>query len=94
MQGTNGLYILRAGGDYDASLILLDKIWSAGQVKVDGDIVVAIPSRDLLMITGSSSKDGVATLRKIAKETAASAPYRLTPELFVYRSGKFEVLRQ
>lgn len=94
LEGGNGLFILQAGGDYDASLILLDKIWSTGQIKVEGDIVVALPSRDLLLVTGTGHKEAVAKVRDIAKKTVAEAPYRLTPELFVYRNGKFEVFRK
>jgi uncharacterized protein YtpQ (UPF0354 family) len=90
---SNGFYRLQAGGDYDASLLLLDKIWSTGQIQVDGEIVVAVPARDMLLITGSSNSVAVAKVRELAKNMAADAPYRLTPELFVYSAGKFEVFR-
>jgi len=80
-----------AGGSYEASLLLLDDVWSKGPVpaKVDGDVVVAIPARDLLMVTGSRNRAGVDRLRELATKFASTTPYRLTPVLFVYRNGRF-----
>ena len=84
------LSMLTAGGDYVASLLLLDDIWSGGQIKVDGEIVVAVPSRDVLLVTGSRNEKGIRELRKLAKEAAADNSYSLSDLLFVYRNGKFE----
>jgi uncharacterized protein YtpQ (UPF0354 family) len=86
--GADGLWLISAGGDYEASLLLADEIWSSGQIKVDGDIVVAVPAKDALIVTGSHNPAGVARLRKLAAELAAG-PYGLTSELLVYRNGKF-----
>lgn len=84
----SNMYIMTAGGDYDASLLLLDHIWTSGQVKVKGDIVVAIPQRNMLLITGSQDPTGLKKMREsVAK--FADGPYRLTTALFVYRKGQF-----
>jgi uncharacterized protein YtpQ (UPF0354 family) len=80
---------LTADGNYDASLLLFDWIWTGGQIKVDGEIVVAVPARDILLITGSKNKAGISKLRAAAKDVAEAANYRLTDKLFVYRGGKF-----
>lgn len=90
MQGADGIYMLTAGGVYEASLLLLDSIWSGKQIEVKGDIVVAIPTRDILLVTGSDDKDGINKVKGIVKETLEDGgPYRLTSKLFVYRDGKF-----
>jgi len=80
-----------AGGNYEASLLLLDDLWTQGAIpaKVDGDVVVAIPSRDLLLVTGSRNAAGVAQLRALAAQLTKSASYSLTNTLFVYRGGRF-----
>lgn len=80
--------VITAGGNYEPSLLLIDEIWSRGQIKVDGDIVVAVPARDSLLITGSNSRKGLETLRAMA-DRLADGPYRLTSKLFVYRDGRF-----
>lgn len=82
--------MLTAGGDYVPSLLLLDEIWSGGSLDVEGEIVIAIPTRDVLLFTGSNNKEGVKKLRELAKKTAADGPYSLTDRLFVYRGGRFE----
>jgi uncharacterized protein YtpQ (UPF0354 family) len=81
--------MISAGGDYEASLLLLDDIWSGGQMKVNGDIVVAIPAKDVLLVTGSRNRKGLSAVRKLATEFAGQQRYRLTETLFVYRNGGF-----
>jgi uncharacterized protein YtpQ (UPF0354 family) len=84
----DGIWLISAGGNYEASLLLADGIWSSGQIKVDGDIVAAVPAKDALMVTGSRNTVGVARLRQIAVDLARG-PYPLSPALFVYHDGKF-----
>lgn len=81
--------MLTAGGNYEASLLLLDDLWSGDKLKVEGEFVVAVPSRDLLLVTGSRNAEGIARLRQIAEEIVAEGTYTLTSELFVYRQGAF-----
>lgn len=87
--GKDGLYMVTAGGDYEASLLLVDSIWTSGQMRVQGEIVVAIPTRDLLLVTGSKDAQGIARVQQIIKEASSGGSYRLTPKLFVYRDGRF-----
>ncbi len=77
-----------ADGNYEASLLLFDDLWD-GDIRVDGDIVVAIPTRDVLLITGSKNAEGIARLREVADELTAEGTYTISPALFVYRTGKF-----
>jgi uncharacterized protein YtpQ (UPF0354 family) len=86
--GADNTWLISAGGDYEASLLLLGDLWSGGQIKVDGDIVVAVPAKDALLVTGSRNGAGIALLRKFAAEVVNGA-YALTAALFVYRGGKF-----
>lgn len=89
LQTEGDVAVLSAGGDYDASLLLIDEIGSGGQIKMNGDIVVAVPARDVLLVTGSRSRAGVKKVRELAAKLAAEGPHRLTATLFVYRNGKF-----
>jgi uncharacterized protein YtpQ (UPF0354 family) len=82
--------MLTAGGTYEASLLLLDDLWGGkDKLKVEGDYVVAVPSRDVLLVTGSRNQEGLAKLRELAEEIATTGSYTLTRELFVYRQGRF-----
>jgi len=89
MQGDGHVSLIRAGGDYEPSLLLVDDIWSGGQIKVNGDIVVAVPARDVLLVTGSRDRSGLKRIRELAAKFAAQGPHRLIDTLFVYRDGRF-----
>jgi uncharacterized protein YtpQ (UPF0354 family) len=89
MRVIGDVMIISAGGDYEPSLLLIDDIWSGGQIKVKGDIVVAVPARDALLVTGSRSPAGLKALRASAAEIVAKGPYALVDTLFVYRGGRF-----
>ncbi len=86
--GAEGVLLITAGGEFDASLLLADNLWAGGKVKVDGDIVVAVPAKDVLIATGSRNAAGLARLRAAAAKFAAG-PNGLSNALFVYRDGKF-----
>ncbi len=87
--GDSGTYMVTAGGTYEASLLLVDTIWTTENFAVEGDIVVAVPSRDLLLVTGSKDPDGLKRLHDAANETVQNAVYYLTAKLFVRRNGKW-----
>ncbi len=94
-QGNDGTYMLIAGGNYEASLLLIDEIWTGdvwrdGTLPVSGDLVVAVPSRDVLLVTGSDDAKGLALVREIADDIVATEPYYLTNQLFIYRDGRFQ----
>lgn len=57
--------MLVADGTYEASLILFDGIWTKEQFPVKGDIVIYVPSRDLVLITGSEDKANLAKVHDI-----------------------------
>ena len=59
------LAMLVADGMYEASFILFDGIWTKEQFPVKGDIVVYIPARDLVLITGSEDEAGLAKVHEI-----------------------------
>lgn len=92
--GANGIYLLTAGGDYEASLVLLDSLWKDEQADVQGEVVVAVPTRDLLVMTGSRDPQGIEKVKQIVKETWSGGAYRLTQKLFVYRNGKFQEFKE
>jgi uncharacterized protein YtpQ (UPF0354 family) len=82
--------MLTAGEYYSASLLLMEDVWNNEKLGVSGEIVVAVPTRDVLLFTDSRNKDGVKKLRELAKQAAADGPYSLSDRLFVYRGGRFE----
>ncbi|MFZ4699451.1 MAG: DUF1444 family protein, partial [Candidatus Methylumidiphilus sp.] len=80
--------MITVGGDYEASLLLFDDLW-ANLPAVDGEIVVAVPTRDLLVFTGSHNQEGLEKIREFATTESRESAYRLSDKLFVYRNGHF-----
>jgi uncharacterized protein YtpQ (UPF0354 family) len=81
--------MVTAGGNFEASLMALSDIWEDLRTQVDGDIVVAIPARDLLLVTGSKTPGGVAKLRELTAKAYRESSYQLTTSLFVRSNGRF-----
>lgn len=86
--GEKGLFMFQAGGDYESSLLLFDSIWAGLRAEVQGDVVVAIPTRDCLIASGTKEPEGLSNLKNIAQKIWEEGPYRLTPQPFVFREGK------
>lgn len=86
----DGLYMVTAGGGYENSLILFKDIWSKENFDVKGDPVIAIPNRDLLLVTGSRDKESVEKMRQIAEKSYREFSYPITPYLFKWNEDKFE----
>jgi len=76
--GEGPMFILTAGTDYVASLILFDELWSELSESVDSDIVAAVPSRDVLLYTGSESKEGIEQMRKAIENVTQSGGYLIS----------------
>ena len=83
------VWTVKAGGNYEACLLAVPDFWSKSQINVDGEIVVAIPARDHLLITGSKNAAGLAKMREVAARVLLESPQRITDTLFVYRDGRF-----
>jgi uncharacterized protein YtpQ (UPF0354 family) len=88
MQRHADVFGMITAGDYTTSLLLFDDMWSGKQIKFDGDLVVAIPARDVILITGSRVDKGLQGIRGMARDLANGA-YRINANLYVYRNGAF-----
>ncbi len=94
-RGRDGAYMLIADGTHEASLLLFDDIWTGeiwrtGSLPVTGELVIAVPARSMLLVTGSQDAAGLAMTREVADDVAANDPYAVTNQLFVYRDGRFQ----
>lgn len=82
-----GTYVLTADGANEAGLILLPELWTKQKMKVDGDFVVALPTRDLLVVTGSNDARALRRVRALAEDAFAKGPYSVSPKLYRFRDG-------
>ena len=89
----NGRGQLLADGNYDASLLLVDELWEVNEFGINGDIVVAVPSRDRLLYTGSNDTHNLATLQSVIDSVFQQGERLVSRALFVRRNGRFEVFK-
>ncbi len=88
--GDGPTFMLVANGDYESSLLLADGIWENEAKSVEGDIVAAVPSRDMMIFTGSRSPDGIKKLRQVVEEVEKSGSHLISNTLLVRRDGQWE----
>jgi hypothetical protein len=91
--GEGPWFLLTAGGDYTASLLLFEEIWEDLATSVDGDIVAVVPARDVLLFTGSNSHEGLKAIRERAAELVATGNYIVSDTLIVRAGGRWEVFK-
>jgi uncharacterized protein YtpQ (UPF0354 family) len=88
--GTGPLFMLKADGNYESSLLLADKLWTDTASSVQGELVAAVPARDVLLFTGASSAEGVKQLREAVDRIHSGGPHVISKTLLVPRNGKWE----
>ena len=91
--GDGPWFLLTAGGDYTASLLLFDGLWEDIADTVDGDVVAVAPARDVLLYTGSNSREGLKAIRERAANIVATGNYVVSDTLFVRAGGRWEVFK-
>jgi uncharacterized protein YtpQ (UPF0354 family) len=88
--GENGSYYIIAGGTFEASLILLETLWTKETFDVDGEFVIAIPCRDFLVITGSNNTAGIENLKSFAEKMYREGDHNISPFLYKWNGKNFE----
>jgi uncharacterized protein YtpQ (UPF0354 family) len=87
----NGVFLINAGGNFEASLLLDDSLWS--DRRFGGEtLLVAVPERDGLLVCTESSAQAVWNLASMASHGARTQPYPISSRLFVRDGDGFELL--
>jgi uncharacterized protein YtpQ (UPF0354 family) len=78
-----------AGDDYTSSLLVVNALWSSPErFRVKGDIVVAIPSRELILVTGTGNGK-IGEFRRYVANAYANGSFPLSQTLLVHRNNRF-----
>lgn len=86
-----GAWQLIAGGNYEASLILLDDLWDSATLPVVSDVVVAVPARDIVVFADKTDAFGVARVREIAAMSDSVFSYSISNRTFTRKDGRWIV---
>ncbi len=88
------LSMLSLDGNYEASLLLFDALWNKKQFPVNGNIVVFVPSRDTVLITGSKDKESLTKIDQIMHSPDYSWSHIVTEVGFIRKDNEWQVFKQ
>jgi uncharacterized protein YtpQ (UPF0354 family) len=78
----------------ECSVLLDVEFWEAQRGTVAGELVVGVPARDVVIVTGSESRQGMAKVRRaVDRVFFAGDEHLLSRDLLVWRRRAWEVLR-
>jgi uncharacterized protein YtpQ (UPF0354 family) len=80
-----------ADGTYEASFLLYDALWTKDNFPVKGDIVVYVPSRDAVFVTGTDDAEGLNVVRSIVYDPANQWPHIVSEVGFVRKGNEWVV---
>jgi uncharacterized protein YtpQ (UPF0354 family) len=84
---------ITVGGGLESGLALDDDLMEKLTQDVDGDLVIAVPARDVLVASGTGHEDGLAELRRTVERVWAAGGERLvTRDLLVRHQGDWQAL--
>lgn len=86
-----GVFMLTCGGDFEATTLLLDEVWEQVAGMICGDLVVAVPSRDVVMFAGSENREGMAFMRSKVSQILEMGDRVLTRSFLVRRESWWDL---
>lgn len=92
IKGENStLSMIVADGNYEASFLLFDSLWTNEYFPVKGDIVVYVPSRDFVLVTGSNDSKNLAKAHSIVFEENQKWSHVVADVGFIRKNNKWEI---
>ncbi len=94
LEGDENIQMIKLDQNMESSLLLYDELWVQFINDYDDDIVISVPSREIILMSLASNKTGIGQLIIGAKELYESGRYKVTTELFLRkRDSKLTVLK-
>jgi hypothetical protein len=81
-----GFYIGGWHDDYDNSRVLIPEVFAP--LHLDGDPVVCLPNRNLLLVTGSENHEEIKAMLKHAEEIVQTKPRPMNPGPLILKDGE------
>jgi uncharacterized protein YtpQ (UPF0354 family) len=78
------------GENLEACMLLIDDLWNHIAAETASEVVVAVPSRDVVLFCSSRSTEGIAALHQLSIEVLKKeSTHALTDQLLVWRDGRW-----
>ena len=82
--------MLTAGGDYEATLLLLPEIWESVAPMAPGRLVVSVPARDVVYFTGDADPMNLGDLRSWTSKALEQVDKPLSRALLVWTGSAWQ----
>ena len=93
VQPHGNVFAFLAGGDFEASIMLLDEFWEYEFRKfVTGKLATVIPARDVLAFCGADSADGIAELQGVINRVWPTGNHLVSDKIYVRQPTGWRVL--
>jgi uncharacterized protein YtpQ (UPF0354 family) len=73
-RGDGRSFMILAGGNYEASLLLLDEIWEQFAQRLPGRLLACVPARDVCLVSSTETSGGFASLTTARDRVWGSGP--------------------
>lgn len=84
------VYQFFADGNYEASILEAIKYIDKSKINIKGDVVVFVPTRDTVLITGSKDKEGIKTAVNMAAYIYENRGYPILPFGYVMEQNRWK----
>lgn len=92
-QISEGTFMLTCGGNFEATTLLLDEVWQQASDMVAGELVVAVPARDIVLFTGTENLEGLAFMRSKVSRVLETGDHTLTRFFLVKKETGWDVYK-
>lgn len=93
MHGESPRHLITAGGNFEATLLLLDGLWDQLTEVLPGKPMAVVPARDLLFVSGSEYEGAGQFLAEVASKELEEKRHALSQSILVRENGKWHPYR-
>jgi uncharacterized protein YtpQ (UPF0354 family) len=91
VQPYGNIFAVLMGGNFEASLILLEDFWDHSfRQFLKGEYAAAIPARDILSFCDTNSPEGINELQQLINRITPKGDHLISEKIYVRRNNKFE----
>ncbi|MDB4213703.1 DUF1444 family protein [Octadecabacter sp.] len=90
-EGNGVSFMIVIDGFYESSMMLNDEMWASVSDQLDDEIVLIVPSRDVLMIAPRQETAEVDFLDSVRQEVLTNGTHQLSDLTYVWRDGRWQV---
>lgn len=82
-------FAVRAGGNFESSAVFSGRFMAMIDERFNGQVVAAMPTRDVFAFCPAMSNDGIGGLRRVIERLKGTKDHSLTTRLLEYGQGKW-----